>query len=162
MQLLYSLTLIAFLSFSAGNPRSMSRIAKEWSQMQKNPPPGIQVSPVSENNLMEWTAIVDGPEGSPYEGGKFHLHLTLTAQYPMAPPKVKMLTKIVHPNINGGNICLDTLSSKWSASLTIAKVLLSIQSLLNELHYHGTPTAQYIARAKESTRLYAMENQVRN
>lgn len=32
-------------------------------------------------------------------GGSFKLELFLPEEYPMAPPKVRFLTKIYHPNI---------------------------------------------------------------
>ncbi len=34
-----------------------------------------------------------------FVGGKFKLELFLPEDYPMAPPKVRFLTKIYHPNI---------------------------------------------------------------
>jgi ubiquitin-conjugating enzyme E2 N len=60
--------------------------------------------------------IIEGPGGSPFErewlkrsdywhtlifykGGQFKLELFLPEEYPMAPPKVRFLTKIYHPNI---------------------------------------------------------------
>ena len=73
------------------------------------------------------------PRQTPYHGGVFHLELFLPSEYPMAPPKVRFMTKIWHPNIdNIGIICLDVLKDKWSPALQIRTVLLSIQALLSD------------------------------
>ena len=59
----------------------------------------------------------------------------------MAPPKVRFLTKIYHPNIDRlGRICLDILKDKWSPALQIRTVLLSIQALLSAPNQKTTIT----------------------
>ncbi|CAF4516742.1 unnamed protein product, partial [Rotaria sp. Silwood2] len=65
---------------------------------------------VDEHNPRYFKVVIDGPRESPYEGGKFKVELFLPEEYPMAPPKVRFMTKLYHPNIDKlGRICLDIL-----------------------------------------------------
>lgn len=107
------------------------RILNELKEFQKDPPPNCQATIVNDN-MYHWSAIIFGPSGTPYENGVFALDIYIPAEYPFKPPKVTFKTPIIHPNIKDGSICLDILKSAWSPSLTIAKVLLSICSLLSE------------------------------
>jgi ubiquitin-conjugating enzyme E2 D/E len=93
----------------------------------------ISAGPVSKDNIFTWSAKINGPKDSPYEGGIFVLAIDFPKEYPFKPPKINFITKIYHPNINsGGSICLDILNSQWSPALTISKTLLSICSLLTD------------------------------
>lgn len=107
------------------------RIVKETQRLVAEPVTGIKAIP-HEDNLRYFAVTIDGPSETPYESGAFQLELFLPADYPMAPPKVRFLTKIYHPNIDKlGRICLDILKDKWSPALQIRTVLLSIQALLS-------------------------------
>ena len=78
-------------------------------------------------------ATIRGPEGTPYEGGLFYLDISFPAEYPFKAPKLLFRTKIYHCNVSSqGAICLDILKDNWSPALTMAKVLLSITSLLSD------------------------------
>jgi ubiquitin-conjugating enzyme E2 N len=108
-----------------------TRIVKETSKLQLDPPPGVCATPHEENQRY-FNVVIAGPGQSPYESGVFKLELFLPEEYPMVAPKVRFLTKIYHPNIDKlGRICLDILKDKWSPALQIRTVLLSIQALLS-------------------------------
>ena len=111
---------------------ALKRLKKELTEIQNDPPSNCSAGVINDN-LMSWEATILGPSDSPYSGGIFKLSLDFPADYPFKPPKVKFLTKILHPNINThGSICLDILNKSWSPALTIQKVLLSISSLLTD------------------------------
>ncbi|OEL29156.1 Ubiquitin-conjugating enzyme E2 36 [Dichanthelium oligosanthes] len=132
------------------------RIIKETQRLLSEPAPGISASP-SEENMRYFNVMILGPSQSPYEGGVFKLELFLPEEYPMAPPKVRFLTKIYHPNID---------KDKWSPALQIRTVLLSIQALLsapnpddpladNVAKHWKANEAEAVETAKEWTRVYA-------
>merc|ERR1712046_93773 len=115
-------------TMAAGLPR---RIMKETQRLESEPVPGIRAQP-DEQNARYFHVSIEGPDQSPFEGGKFKLELFLPEEYPMAAPKVRFMTKIYHPNVDKlGRICLDILKDKWSPALQIRTVLLSIQALLS-------------------------------
>ena len=94
---------------------------------------GLCVELVDESDLLHWKGQINGPVGTPYEGGKFAIDITLPSDYPFVPPKMKFDTKIWHPNISSesGAICLDILKNEWSPALTIRTALISLQALLS-------------------------------
>ena len=101
--------------------------------MTKDPPANISAGPIKKDELYHWRATIIGPDGTPYAKGVFKLDIQFPADYPFKPPKIKFMTRVYHPNIDGsGNICLDILDAQWSPALTTSKVLLSICSLLTD------------------------------
>lgn len=109
------------------------KLLRELTDLQNDPPSNCSAGLVNEGNLFHWTATLLGPEDSPYAGGIFHLDITFPTDYPFKPPHIKFTNKVYHPNINAqGGICLDILKDQWTPALSIAKVLLSISSLLTD------------------------------
>jgi len=112
--------------------RAAKRIQKELAAMLDDPPPGCSIVQMGDD-LFRWQVEVQGPPDSPYEGATFTLLVTFPTTYPFKPPKVQFETRIYHPNINQrGDICLDTLSTKWVPSISMAQVMLSITLLLSD------------------------------
>lgn len=72
---------------------------QETQRLIAEPVAGISATPY-QDNLRYFAVAIEGPEDSPYERGVFQLELFLPADYPMAPPKVRFLTKLFHPNID--------------------------------------------------------------
>ena len=56
---------------------------------------------------------ITGPSGTPYENGVFDVDILIDGEYPFAPPKMKFITKIWHPNVSSatGAICLVSFES---------------------------------------------------
>lgn len=51
------------------------RLLKDLQKIQKEEDGGINATPEQEDNLFLWEAIIEGPEGTPWEGGLFELKL---------------------------------------------------------------------------------------
>merc|ERR1711997_1319661 len=76
-------------------------------------------------------AILEGPEDTPYFGGRFRVKLSIVKDFPASPPLGFFLTKIFHPNVSSrGEICVNTLKKDWKSDLGLKHVLLTIKCLL--------------------------------
>jgi ubiquitin-protein ligase len=90
---------------------SMKRLAKDLEEIEKNglPNVGVTARPL-EHDMYLWHANLKGPEGTPYEGGVFHLEMKIPTSYPHHPPQIRLLTSLPHPNVFNDYICLDMLT----------------------------------------------------
>jgi ubiquitin-conjugating enzyme E2 S len=107
-------------------------LTKEVHGLHQQPAEGIRVI-LNEHNVADIQAEIDGPTGTPYEGGVFRMKLSLSSDYPNSPPKGFFITKIFHPNVStGGEICVNVLKRDWNATLGLRHVLAVIRCLLIE------------------------------
>lgn len=107
------------------------RLQSELMALMMDAIPGVSAFPDGEN-MLNWKATIEGGEDSVYSGMTFDLSLVFPSNYPISAPTVKFETPIWHPNVDqSGNICLDILKDKWSATYTVSTLLLSIQGLLD-------------------------------
>ncbi|MGW6877831.1 ubiquitin-conjugating enzyme E2 [Streptomyces xanthophaeus] len=115
-----------------------------------------------------WVGKVDGPAGSPYQGGVFAIDIRVPKQYPFMPPNVHFQTRVWHPNVSSqtGAINLGILNDQWSPAFTFRTTLLSLQELLakpdpDDPQDHEVATMakhdmkRFEAKAREWTSLYA-------
>ncbi|CCD12661.1 unnamed protein product [Trypanosoma congolense IL3000] len=113
---------------------SVGRLTKELHHVQRSPDADITISLPDKTNILLWEAVLSGPPGTPYEGGRYRLMLQMPRDYPMVPPVAKFITKVFHPNVNfdSGDVCLDILKNRWSPAWTIRSVCRAILSLLTD------------------------------
>lgn len=91
-----------------------NRWKKEALQLADN---GLQYVPKDPTD--ELCVCFDGPEGSPYEGGRFRLRIVL-GQYPLSAPSVRMDTRCYNPFISrDGRICCSLLVCALLLSLSL-------------------------------------------
>ncbi|CAD6563906.1 MAG: hypothetical protein TREMPRED_002366 [Tremellales sp. Tagirdzhanova-0007] len=103
---------------------------REIAKIRKDPPEGVRIV-VDEDDLTAMEGWVQGPAGTPYEGGYFRIRFDFGPEYPNLPPKCTMFTKVFHPNISkSGEICVDTLKKGWKKEYGVGHVLVTIKCLL--------------------------------
>ncbi|CAB4314431.1 unnamed protein product [Prunus armeniaca] len=109
------------------------RLMSDLRTIASEPPEGCSASPLSDDNLMVWSATIFGPEESPWEGGAFSLRLTFGERYPEKPPRVRFTSEMFHPNVyHDGTLCMDIIQDAWSPCHNVSTILTSIQSLLTD------------------------------
>mmetsp|Transcript_45473 Transcript_45473/g.99010 ORF Transcript_45473/g.99010 Transcript_45473/m.99010 type:complete len:170 (-) Transcript_45473:51-560(-) len=130
------------------------RLMRDLKKLQSDPPQGISASPLKDD-IMKWTAVMFGPDDTPWEGGTFQLEVSFTEEFPTKAPHVKFLTKMFHPNIyNNGEICLDILQNQWSPIYDISAILTSIQSLLMDPNPNSPANSEAAKLWSENRREY--------
>ncbi|KAG9035719.1 hypothetical protein FRB95_010784 [Tulasnella sp. JGI-2019a] len=111
-------------------PAAFRRLMREIKQLKTEPQEGIRII-TDEENILDVTGIIQGPDGTPYEGGYFKVKFHFTEEFPAAPPKCTMTTKIFHPNVSkSGEICVNTLKKDWKREYGIAHILVTVKCLL--------------------------------
>jgi len=123
------------------------RLAQEFREVTVNGADCLVAGPVSPDNLFEWEALIEGPEGTPYEGGLFAARIVFPQDYPLSPPTMTFTSAMWHPNVyTNGDVCCSILhspndphyahyelaSEQWSPVQSLEKILLSVISMLAE------------------------------
>ncbi|KAN0065558.1 hypothetical protein ACQY0O_001396 [Thecaphora frezii] len=112
-------------------PQTLRKITKELITLSQTPLDGVRVV-LNESDLLSFQAWIQGPPGTPYEGGYFQITFDFDGvDFPSAPPTCKFATKIFHPNVSrAGDICVSTLKKDWKPEYGIGRILVTIKCLL--------------------------------
>ncbi|OJJ42841.1 hypothetical protein ASPZODRAFT_136981 [Penicilliopsis zonata CBS 506.65] len=118
------------------SPQTTQRLLRELKEYAASPNDALlHLGPVTDNDLLDWEAVLKGVKDSPYEGGLWALRIRIPETYPLTPPSIRFTTRICHPNIHfeTGEICLTLLTSEhWSPVYTLSTTLTAVQQLLTD------------------------------
>lgn len=110
--------------------------------------------------------FVEGPTGTPYEGGLFILDLRLPAQYPAASPKAFYWAfgRYCNPNLYAcGKVCLSLLGTwqgpGWTPESTLLQLIVSVQGLVLIEHPYCNEPGQERDAGSEHSVAYNMQTQ---
>ena len=85
----------------SSTPPSIKRLLNELSSYPKEPNPALaSLGLASESETLHWEAVMLGVPGTAYEKGCWKLDVRVPESYPLAPPEVRFVTPVCHPNVN--------------------------------------------------------------
>jgi ubiquitin-conjugating enzyme (huntingtin interacting protein 2) len=65
------------------------RLTKELKEVSKEDDvSGVRAVPLNLNNNRHLLGTIQGPGGTPYEGGVFEVDIVIPSQYPFEPPRM--------------------------------------------------------------------------
>jgi ubiquitin-conjugating enzyme E2 N len=147
---------------------NLSRSAREPANQGSSDFP-FSIMPLHDS-VREFIGKFPGPSSTPYEGGIFHVRLSVPDGYPEKPPRVWFCTKTYHPNVHQtGEVCSHGLSVDWNAAWCLRTAVLAVASLLSAPDL-SDPLVPEVARefltdhaafqktAREWTVMYAVED----
>tara|TARA_B110000908_G_C10266301_1_gene464316 strand:+ start:5688 stop:6446 length:759 start_codon:yes stop_codon:yes gene_type:complete len=123
------------------------RIIRDIMELINDPIQGIEVK-LNKENIFNQSALIVGPNDTPYFGGYYFFDIQFPENYPTNPPKINMKTidsKIrFNPNLyECGKVCLSILGTwsgpSWTNIMTLKTILLSIRSLMNDFPITNEP-----------------------
>ncbi|VDN82274.1 unnamed protein product [Brugia pahangi] len=100
------------------------RLLNEYSELKKDPVPGIIAKPLNESLLL-WGYVIRGAKDTPFDGGVYYGELEFSKNFPYIPPHVLMYT----PNgrfVPGERICVSISAfhpTNWDPSWTVGTFL---------------------------------------
>jgi ubiquitin-protein ligase len=110
---------------------------------------------------------MQGPIGTPYEGGTFLIYLHAEDRYPAFAPKARFITRIKHPNVSlEGRICHSIFGRDYTTDTNMTRLLDSVYGMLLQaetsdpvnttmtLGYHHDQV-EFNDEVREWTRMYA-------
>lgn len=109
----------------------VKRLQKEYRALCKEPVSQVSARP-SPSDILEWHYVLEGSEGTPFEGGCYYGKIKFPPEYPYKPPSITMIT----PNGRFAphkKICLsmsDFHPETWNPMWSISSILTGLLSFM--------------------------------
>lgn len=109
----------------------IKRLQKEYRALCKEPVSHVVAHP-SPNDILEWHYVLEGSEGTPFEGGYYYGKIKFPPEYPYKPPGITMIT----PNgrfITQKKLCLsmsDFHPESWNPMWSVSSILTGLLSFM--------------------------------
>ncbi|KAF8071235.1 UBC33 [Scenedesmus sp. PABB004] len=133
----------------------LTRLAKEYKSLMREPVPHIQAHP-SPSNMLEWHFVLEGAPGTDFEGGYYHGRISFPPQYPFKPPSIAIMTPNGRFAVNT-KLCLsitDYHPESWNPMWSVGTILTGLLSFL----YDSAPTTGSITSSPAERRRLAAES----
>ncbi|XP_069510781.1 (E3-independent) E2 ubiquitin-conjugating enzyme [Ambystoma mexicanum] len=145
-----------------------STVRKEMALLATSLPDGIMVK-TFEDRMDLFSALIKGPNRTPYEDSLFLFDMQLPNIYPAVPPLFRYLSQCsgrLNPNLyDNGKVCVSLLGTwigkgteRWTSKSSLLQVLISIQGLIlvNEPYYNeaGFDSDRGLQEGYENSRCY--------
>ncbi|KAL2610253.1 hypothetical protein R1flu_028826 [Riccia fluitans] len=124
----------------------VQRLQKEFRSLCKEPVPHILARPLP-TDILEWHYVLEGSEGTPFEGGVYHGKVKFPPEYPYKPPGISMIT----PNgrfATHKRICMsmsDFHPETWNPMWSVSSILTGLLSFMMD----NTPTTGSVSTTNE-------------
>eukprot|EP00930_Biecheleria_cincta_P063472 TRINITY_DN4900_c1_g1_i1.p1 TRINITY_DN4900_c1_g1~~TRINITY_DN4900_c1_g1_i1.p1 ORF type:complete len:1840 (+),score=271.72 TRINITY_DN4900_c1_g1_i1:43-5562(+) len=129
------------------------RILSELRLFQRDPHPSTEVFPG--DDLGFWKVLMEGPEGTPYQGGVWLLSCSLPSDFPDGPPEVRFVTPIRHCNVNAhGRVCHSIFDRNYTTDTTVLSIFHCIFGLLLNPEYEDPLDSTLALEFYEASGIY--------
>ncbi|CAM9194644.1 unnamed protein product [Chrysoparadoxa australica] len=122
-------------------------LRRQLHELNRNPPEGVSVGLVDDDNILMWELLIVGPPDTLYEGGFFKATLEFPRDFPNNPPTMTFQTEMWHPNVyEDGRVCIsilhppgedrynaqETAEERWRPILGVEAIIISVISMLSD------------------------------
>ncbi|KAL3632119.1 Ubiquitin-conjugating enzyme E2 34 [Castilleja foliolosa] len=130
----------------------VKRLQKEYRSLCKEPVSNVVARPLP-NDILDWHYVLEGSQGTAFEGGYYYGKIKFPSEYPYKPPGISMTT----PNgrfMTQKKICMsmsDFHPETWNPMWSVSSILTGLLSFMMD----NSPTTGSVSTTDEEKRRLA-------